>query len=129
MISEKNKIDDPIYLRDLLSYKKVNKPTQIDQIDENLKIIQRFNIGAMSFGALSEEAHRTLAKGAQMVGAHSNTGEGGEQSDRYNLTSPVSLENSHIKQIASGRFGVSTEFLVSAREIQIKMAILLKFPH
>jgi glutamate synthase domain-containing protein 2/glutamate synthase domain-containing protein 1/glutamate synthase domain-containing protein 3 len=112
----------PIYLRDLLDFKTVKKPLLIEQIDENKKIIQRFNIGAMSFGALSEEAHRTLTKGSQMVGAHGNTGEGGEHSDRYSLTSPTSIESSHIKQIASGRFGVSTEFLVSAREIQIKMA-------
>jgi len=111
-----------IFLRDLLDYKIVKKPLLINQIDDNSKIIQRFNIGAMSFGALSEEAHRTLTKGAQLVGAHGNTGEGGEQSDRYSLTSPTSIEGSHIKQIASGRFGISTEFLVSAREIQIKMA-------
>lgn len=113
---------NPIYIRDLLTIKKGRGSTIDNPVESIEKITSRFGISAMSFGALSEEAHRALAEGAYLAGARSNTGEGGEHVDRYNLTAPKKQENSTVKQIASGRFGVTTEFLVAAKEIQIKMA-------
>ncbi len=113
--------DKPIFLRDLFDFQNQVR-INIDQIENQSDIVKRFGLGAISFGAISEETHRALAKAANSVGARSNTGEGGEHSDRYNLSNPNKSENCYIKQIASGRFGVTTFYLIAAKEIQIKMA-------
>ena len=116
------KSDAFIYLRDLMTIKSHRKSIQTDQVESTQKILKRFGSGAISFGAISEESHRVLARGMSMAGARSNTGEGGEMEDRYSRTNPDKDVNSYIKQIASGRFGVSVDYLAAAREIQIKMA-------
>ena len=119
---EKQKIDVPIYPRDIFAIKRSKQKSPINQIEDKSKILQRFGISAMSFGAISDETHRALTHGANLVGARSNTGEGGESSDRYNSLIRNQTENSTTKQLASGRFGVNTEYLVSAKELQIKIA-------
>jgi glutamate synthase domain-containing protein 2/glutamate synthase domain-containing protein 1/glutamate synthase domain-containing protein 3 len=111
----------PVYLRDLLSTRKGRK-VDVSEVEDTARILTRFGAGAVSFGAISEEAHRALARGFQLVGGRSNTGEGGEQPDRYAPTNPDQAVNCYVKQIASGRFGVSTDYLAAAREIQIKIA-------
>ena len=85
-------------------------------------IVRRFATGAMSFGSISREAHTTLAIAMNRIGGKSNTGEGGEESDRYVPMANGDSMRSAIKQVASGRFGVTTEYLVNADDIQIKMA-------
>ena len=116
-----DKNEKPIFIRDLFELKK-NTKINLEQVENQTEIVKRFGLGAISFGAISEETHRALAKGANSVGARSNTGEGGEHSDRFNLSNPNKSENCYIKQIASGRFGVTTFYLIAAKEIQIKMA-------
>ena len=118
----KQKVDVPLHPRDLFAIKQSKNKSPMDQIEPVENILHRFGISAMSFGAISDETHRALARGAYLVRARSNTGEGGESSDRYNLNSHDQSENSTIKQLASGRFGVNTEYLVSAKELQIKIA-------
>ncbi len=113
--------DGPIYLRDLLALRKV-QAVLLEQVEPAAQILPRFGAGAMSFGSVSEEVHRALASGLYLTGGRSNTGEGGEQPDRYAPTNPDKSVNCTTKQIASGRFGVTTEYLASAREIQIKIA-------
>ncbi len=110
----------PIFLRDLLSLKKA-KPIEISEVESEESIISRFVAGAMSFGALSLEAHEMLARAMNNIGATSNTGEGGEDPERFKGDEKGSSRSS-IKQIASGRFGVDAEYLVNADEIQIKAA-------
>jgi glutamate synthase domain-containing protein 2/glutamate synthase domain-containing protein 1/glutamate synthase domain-containing protein 3 len=112
--------EPPVYVRDLLEIVK-KEPIPVIDVEPADKIIKRFGLGAMSFGAVSEETHRTLARAASMLGIRSNTGEGGEQKDRYSISNPDKSENCYTKQIASGRFGVTTSYLTAAREIQIKM--------
>jgi len=107
----------PVFIRDLLTYKKAKKPLSIDEVEPVEKILQRFVISAMSLGALSPEAHETLAEAANRLGMKSNSGEGGEDPKRY-----WTLKNSAIKQVASGRFGVTPTYLASAQEIEIKIA-------
>jgi glutamate synthase (ferredoxin) len=85
-------------------------------------IVKRFKTGAMSYGSISQEAHETLAIAMNRLGGKSNTGEGGEDPERYRPKPNGDSANSAIKQIASGRFGVTSEYLVNARELQIKMA-------
>ena len=116
--------DKPVYIRDLLDVIRDNENQidQIDQIESEEEILRRFGLGAMSFGAVSEEVHRTLARAASILNIRSNTGEGGEQKDRYSISNPDKSENCYVKQIASGRFGVTPFYLSAAREIQIKMA-------
>jgi glutamate synthase (ferredoxin) len=111
-----------IYLRDLLDFKKPKHRLPLDQVETEAGIIRRFGSGGISYGAISEEVHRMLARGMHMAGARSNTGEGGEQYDRFATSNPDKSENSYTKQVASGRFGVSIDYLAAAREIQIKMA-------
>ena len=84
--------------------------------------MKRFKTGAMSYGSISKEAHETLAIAMNRIGGKSNTGEGGEDPERYVPLPNGDSKNSAIKQVASGRFGVTSEYLVSAQEIQIKMA-------
>ena len=126
--------EDPIFLRDFLSFKKVStplhnregqgggSPISIDEVEPVESIVKHFVTGAMSFGALSIEAHEALALAMNKLGTRSNTGEGGEDNARYHSeVDGVSL-SSKTKQIASGRFGVTAEYLVNAEEIQIKVA-------
>ena len=119
MVDEKEK---PIFIRDFFGFKKVAKPTPIDEVEPVESIVRHFVAGAMSFGALSIEAHEALALAMNKLGTRSNTGEGGEDNARYHTeVDGVSL-SSKTKQIASGRFGVTAEYLVNAEEIQIKVA-------
>ncbi|MDX0931705.1 glutamate synthase large subunit [Sinorhizobium medicae] len=100
------------------------KPIPVEEVEPASEIVKRFSTGAMSFGSISREAHTTLAVAMNRIGGKSNTGEGGEESDRY-LPMPdgsTNPERSAIKQIGSGRFGVTTEYLVNADVLQIKMA-------
>ena len=111
---------EPIFLRDFFTFKK--NPISIDEVEPVEEIVKHFVTGAMSFGAISKEAHEALALAMNRLGARSNTGEGGEDSERFHAdVAGVSL-SSKTKQIASGRFGVTTEYLVNAEEIQIKVA-------
>ena len=124
--------DSPIFLRDFLTFKKAplapgrgvggEAPIPLDEVEPVESIVKHFVTGAMSFGALSIEAHEALALAMNKLGARSNTGEGGEDNARYHTeVDGVSL-SSKTKQIASGRFGVTAEYLVNAEEIQIKVA-------
>ncbi|MGD9477352.1 glutamate synthase large subunit [Shinella sp. G-2] len=100
------------------------KPISVDDVEPAVDIVKRFSTGAMSFGSISREAHTTLAVAMNRIGGKSNTGEGGEEADRYMPLPDGSMnpERSAIKQIASGRFGVTTEYLVNADMLQIKVA-------
>ena len=114
--------ESPIFIRDFFGFKKAATPTPIDEVEPVESIVKHFVTGAMSFGALSIEAHEALALAMNKLGARSNTGEGGEDNVRYHTeVDGVSL-SSKTKQIASGRFGVTAEYLVNAEEIQIKVA-------
>lgn len=117
MVNEKEK---PIFIRDFFGFKR--NPIDISKVEPASAIMKRFVTGAMSFGSISREAHEAMALAMNKIGGRSNTGEGGEDPARF-----VPLENglsmrSAIKQVASGRFGVTTEYLVNADEIQIKVA-------
>ena len=114
--------ESPIFIRDFFGFKKATTPTPIDEVEPVESIVKHFVTGAMSFGALSIEAHEALALAMNKLGTRSNTGEGGEDNVRYHTeVDGVSL-SSKTKQIASGRFGVTAEYLVNAEEIQIKVA-------
>lgn len=110
----------PIFLRDFFEFKK--NPIPVDEVESVDDIVKHFVTGAMSFGAISKEAHEALALAMNKLGARSNTGEGGEDSERFHETFDGISLSSKTKQIASGRFGVTTEYLVNAEEIQIKVA-------
>lgn len=112
----------PIFIRDFFDFKKTQKPISIDEVEPVESIVKHFVTGAMSFGAISIEAHEALALAMNKLGARSNTGEGGEDNARYHeKVDGISL-SSKTKQIASGRFGVTAEYLVNAEELQIKVA-------
>ncbi|WP_105615150.1 glutamate synthase large subunit [Vallitalea okinawensis] len=108
-------------IRGLLKFKKC-EPIPIEDVEPIENILTRFATGAMSFGSLSREAHETLAIAMNRIGGKSNSGEGGEDRHRYLTDANGDLRRSAIKQVASGRFGVTTEYLVNAEELQIKMA-------
>ena len=108
-------------LRGLLDFKKV-KPVPIEEVESVDTIMKRFKSGAMSYGSISKEAHETLAIAMNRIGGKSNTGEGGEDPERYQPMANGDSKNSAIKQVASGRFGVTSLYLVKAKELQIKMA-------
>jgi glutamate synthase (NADPH/NADH) large chain len=111
-----------IFIRDFFTWKKAEKPTPIEEVEPVQSIVRHFVSGAMSFGALSIEAHEALALAMNKLGTRSNTGEGGEDNRRYHsVVNGISL-SSKTKQIASGRFGVTAEYLVNAEELQIKVA-------
>lgn len=112
--------ESPIFLRDFFRFKR--NPISIDQVEPVENIVKHFVTGAMSFGAISKEAHEALALAMNKLDSRSNTGEGGEDSDRFHETFDGISLSSKTKQIASGRFGVTTEYLVNAEEIQIKVA-------
>jgi len=109
-------------LRGLMRLRTVREPLPLDQIESATDIVKRFTTGAMSLGALSREAHETLAIAMNRLGAKSNTGEGGEDPSRYTPDDNGDLRRSAIKQVASGRFGVTVHYLVNADQLQIKMA-------
>ncbi|MBR4277085.1 MAG: glutamate synthase subunit alpha, partial [Lachnospiraceae bacterium] len=113
-------VDDEKYphtLRSLFEIVPAGKPIPIEEVESEESIVKRFQSGAMSYGSLSQEAHECLAEAMNRLGGKSNTGEGGELSSRFGT-----IKNSAVKQVASGRFGVTSEYLTSAKEIQIKMA-------
>lgn len=114
MVDDENR---PHTLRALLSFVPAKKPVPIEEVESEDEIVKRFQTGAMSYGSLSKEAHETLAIAMNRLGGKSNTGEGGEDVARFGTE-----RNSAVKQVASGRFGVTSRYLQSASEIQIKMA-------
>ncbi len=109
-------------LRGLMEFKPNRPPVPIEEVETVDDIVKRFKTGAMSYGSISKEAHEALAIAMNRLGGKSNTGEGGEDPDRYIPLANGDSKNSAIKQVASGRFGVTSEYLVNARELQIKMA-------
>ena len=109
-------------LRGLFEFKSDRKSIDIEQVEPIEQIMKRFSTGAMSYGSISGEAHETLAIAMNRIGAKSNTGEGGEDPERYLKMENGDSKRSSIKQVASGRFGVTSEYLVNADDIQIKMA-------
>jgi glutamate synthase (NADPH/NADH) large chain len=109
-------------LRGLLEFKLAEKPIPIDEVEPVESIMKRFATGAMSFGSIGKEAHETLAIAMNRIGGKSNTGEGGEDPARFIPDENGDSRSSAIKQVASGRFGVTSQYLVSAQELQIKMA-------
>ena len=112
-----NDIERPHTIRSQLSFKHINQSIPIEEVEPVSEIVKRFKTGAMSYGSISEEAHTCMAIAMNRLHGKSNSGEGGEKKDRLGTE-----KNSAIKQVASGRFGVTSEYLVSAKEIQIKMA-------
>ncbi len=114
--------EEGINLRGLLDIKYPEKGISIDEVESVDSIVKRFKTGAMSYGSISQEAHETLAIAMNMLGGKSNSGEGGESLERLSLGKDGLNRCSAIKQVASGRFGVTSQYLVSAKEIQIKMA-------
>ena len=110
----------PIFIRDLMDYKR--NPIDINEVEPIESIMKRFVTGAMSYGSISREAHEAMAIAMNIIGGRSNTGEGGEDPERYKIREDGLSTRSAIKQVASGRFGVTSEYLVNADEIQIKMA-------
>ena len=113
--------EKPIFIRDFFDFKK-GTPIPIDEVESVENIMHRFVTGAMSFGAISKEAHEALGIAMNRIGAKSNTGEGGEDAERFKPRPDGESARSAIKQVASGRFGVTAEYLVNADEIQIKIA-------
>jgi len=109
-------------LRGLFELKPADKPVPLEEVEPAKDIVRRFASGAMSFGSISREAHTTLAVAMNRIGAKSNTGEGGEEADRFRPLPNGDSMRSAIKQVASGRFGVTAEYLVNADDVQIKMA-------
>ena len=109
-------------LRGLLKMTPLDEPIPLDEVESVESICQRFKTGAMSYGSISKEAHEALAVAMNRIGGKSNTGEGGEDPDRFIPSENGDSRNSAIKQVASGRFGVTSQYLTEAKEIQIKMA-------
>ncbi|MBN8927262.1 MAG: glutamate synthase large subunit, partial [Rhodospirillales bacterium] len=109
-------------IRGLMQFRFAETPVPLDEVEPASEIVKRFATGAMSFGSISREAHTTLAIAMNRIGGKSNTGEGGEEPDRFVRMPNGDSMRSAIKQVASGRFGVTAEYLVNADDIQIKMA-------
>ncbi|EDP75193.1 glutamate synthase large subunit [Hydrogenivirga sp. 128-5-R1-1] len=107
----------PTFIRHLLSYRKSDNPIPIEEVEPEEEILKRFVTGGMSLGALSPEAHEVIAEACNRLGMKSNSGEGGEDPNRY-----WTIKNSAIKQVASGRFGVTPTYLATAKDIEIKIA-------
>ena len=116
------KMADCIICAGLMEFKKGTRAVPIEEVEQAKEIVKRFVTGAMSYGSISKEAHETLAVAMNRMGARSNTGEGGEDEERFKPDADGNLRRSAIKQIASARFGVSANYLVNADEIQIKIA-------
>src|SRR5699024_7944375 len=106
-------------IRHLLKFK-AGKSIPLSRVESKESIVKRIKTGAMSYGSLSQEAHETLAAAMNMIGGRSNSGEGGENPERFEVKADGRNHNSAIKQVASGRFGVNSQYLNSAKEIQIK---------
>ncbi len=117
-----NKEEEHTNLRGLLEFNWAKKPIPIEEVESVESIVTRFKTGAMSYGSISQEAHETMAIAMNRLKGKSNSGEGGESTDRLTIGKDGINRCSAIKQVASGRFGVTSEYLVSAKEIQIKMA-------
>uniref|UniRef100_UPI0035DB1974 glutamate synthase large subunit n=2 Tax=Enterococcus avium TaxID=33945 RepID=UPI0035DB1974 len=115
-------LEEPTNLRALWEFKKERSAVKLSEVEPASKIVKRFKVGAMSYGSLSEEAHQCIAEAMNSIGAKSNSGEGGENRKRFKPQADGKNYNSKIKQVASGRFGVNAEYLMSAEELQIKMA-------
>lgn len=113
---------DAVQLRGLIDFKYADKPIPIDEVESIDSIMKRFKTGAMSYGSISQEAHETMAIAMNRIHGKSNSGEGGESDDRLESADSSVNRCSAIKQVASGRFGVTSKYLMSAQEIQIKMA-------
>ncbi|MGH9406976.1 MAG: glutamate synthase large subunit, partial [Terriglobia bacterium] len=113
---------DLLMLRGMFDFKPAGEPVPIEDVEPASEIVKRFATGAMSFGSISKEAHETLAIAMNRIGGRSNTGEGGEDAARYQPDANGDLRRSRIKQVASARFGVTTEYLVNADDLQIKIA-------
>ena len=113
---------DEIHIRDVMDFAYPAKGVPIEEVESVDSIVKRFKTGAMSYGSISQEAHETLAIAMNRIGGRSNSGEGGERPERFKPDSNGNNRCSRIKQVASGRFGVTSRYLVSADEIQIKMA-------
>src|SRR4051812_34699485 len=109
-------------IRGLLKFRTAEQPLPLDEVEPAANIVRRFSTGAMSFGSISREAHTTLAIAMNRIGGKSNTGEGGEEAERFKPLPNGDSMRSAIKQVASGRFGATTEYLVNADVLQIKMA-------
>ena len=109
-------------IRGLLEFKNADQPIPLDEVEPAAEIVKRFSTGAMSLGSISHEAHSTMAIAMNRIGGRSNTGEGGEEPFRFTPLPNGDSMRSRIKQVASGRFGVTTEYLVNSDDIQIKMA-------
>ena len=109
-------------LRGLFQLKYADHPLPLEEVEPAKEIVKRFTTGAMSFGSISKEAHETLAIAMNRIGGMSNTGEGGEDEERFKPDANGDSRRSAVKQVASGRFGVTTNYLVNADELQIKMA-------
>jgi glutamate synthase (NADPH/NADH) large chain len=109
-------------IRGLMKFRLADRPVPLDEVEPAANIVRRFSTGAMSFGSISREAHTTLAIAMNRIGGKSNTGEGGEEAERFKPLPNGDSMRSAIKQVASGRFGVTTEYLVNADVLQIKMA-------
>ncbi|MFR4488964.1 MAG: glutamate synthase-related protein [Bifidobacterium pseudocatenulatum] len=107
-------------LRGLMKFKSGRKPIDISEVEPASEIVKRFSTGAMSYGSISQEAHETLAIAMNTIGARSNSGEGGESEDRIN--DPLRYRRRRSSQIASARFGVTSDYLVHATDLQIKLA-------
>ncbi len=114
--------EDAIFIRDFFDFKRAATPIDIAKVEPISAIIKHFVAGAMSFGALSKEAHEAICLAMNELGTRSNTGEGGEDNERFHASIHGVSLSSKTKQVASGRFGVTTEYLVNAEEIQIKVA-------
>jgi glutamate synthase (ferredoxin) len=112
----------PAHLRSLLDLKPAGAPVPIEEVESVASIVRRFKTGGMSYGSISLEAHQALAIAMNRLGGKSNSGEGGEDRVRYELLPNGDSRSSAIKQVASGRFGVTSEYLVNAKELQIKIA-------
>src|SRR5207244_1017410 len=109
-------------IRGLMQFKLAEEPIPLEEVEPAAAIVKCFATGAMSFGSISREAHTTLAIAMNRIGGKSNTGEGGEESERFKPLPNGDSKRSAIKQVASGRFGVTAEYLVNADVLQIKMA-------
>jgi glutamate synthase (ferredoxin) len=112
----------PTALRDLLEYRSDRQPIPLDDVEALERILERFQTGAMSLGALSRETHEDIARAMNRIGGRANTGEGGEDPRRYSFDGDLRDANSAIKQVASGRFGVTPAYLGGAQELEIKIS-------
>src|SRR5689334_2731802 len=109
-------------LRGMFDFKPTESPVPLDEVEPAAEIVKRFATGAMSFGSISKEAHETLAIAMNRIGGRSNTGEGGEDEARFPRDPNGDWRRSAVKQVASGRFGVTANYLINAEELQIKIA-------